>query len=113
MDEPENWLANGMDFGDSKDPTAAVVMDSQAIGTAAAEMAAAWCGLLTSEVAPRIALDCSVAGLATATIVCACPRYEAIKLLCRRPALPDTWRQPFHFGWCAIQLNCVLLKYGA
>ncbi|KAK9862215.1 hypothetical protein WJX84_008545 [Apatococcus fuscideae] len=74
-DEPENWLANGMDFGDSKDPAASVVMDSQDIGTAAAEMAAAWCGLLTSEVAPRVALDCSVAGLATATLVCACPRF--------------------------------------
>ena len=73
-DEPENWLADGMDFGDSKDPAAAVVMDSQGVGVAAAEMAAAWCGLLTSEVAPRVALDCSVAGLAAATIVCACPR---------------------------------------
>ncbi len=76
-EETENWLANGMDFGDSKDPAAAAVMDSQGVGVTAAEMAAAWCGLLTSEVAPRLALDCSVAGLATASIICACPRYQS------------------------------------
>ncbi len=73
-DEPENWLANGMDFGDSKDPGMAAVLDGPGVGRAAADMAAAWCGLLTHESAPQLVLDCSIAGLATATMVCACPK---------------------------------------